>query len=393
MLSKLIPVLALATSAYAHGYLSSPMSRTGLNAQSGADTCPECTILEPVTAWPDLDVAAVGRSGPCGYNARVSVDYNQPGPRWGSQPVITYKTGDVVDVQWCLDANGDHGGMFSYRICQNQAIVDKLLTPGYLPTEAEKQAAEKCFEAGELKCTGVPGQTCGYNPDCQAGQACYRNDWFTCGGFNDGTRCRGVDNAPLNSCYTSIAGGYTVSSKIKIPNYTSNHTLLSFKWNSFQTPQIYLTCADIQITGTGSGGSTPPTSSKAPTSSSEPTSTQTTSTSTPVATGCATPVATVAVTFNSKTTTSVGQTVKIAGSIAQLGSWNTASAPALSASQYTSSNPLWTTTIKLPAGTSFEYKFIRVESSGSVTYESGANRAYTVPKGCASVVTVDSIWK
>ena len=157
------------------------ISRAAANTlQSGADTCPECTILEPVTAWPDLDAAAVGRSGPCGYNARVSVDYNQPGPRWGSQPVITYKSGDVVDVQWCLDANGDHGGMFSYRICQNQALVDKLLTPGYLPTEAEKQAAEDCFEAGELKCTDVAGQTCGYNSDCQEGQPCWRNDWFTC---------------------------------------------------------------------------------------------------------------------------------------------------------------------------------------------------------------------
>ena len=133
-----------------------------------------------MTAWPDLDAAAVGRSGPCGYNARVSVDYNQPGPRWGSQPVITYNAGDVVDVQWCVDANGDHGGMFTYRICQDQALVDKLLTPGYLPTEAEKQAAEDCFEAGELKCTDVPGQTCGFNTDCQQGQACWRNDWFTC---------------------------------------------------------------------------------------------------------------------------------------------------------------------------------------------------------------------
>ncbi|EUC36466.1 carbohydrate-binding module family 20 protein [Bipolaris zeicola 26-R-13] len=397
MLSKiLLPVFALAASADAHGYLSSPMSRTGLNAQSGADTCPECTILEPVTAWPDLDAAAVGRSGPCGYNARVSVDYNQPGPRWGSEPVITYKAGDVVDVQWCVDANGDHGGMFTYRICQNQAIVDKLLTPGYLPTEAEKQAAEDCFEAGELKCTDVPGQTCGFNSDCQQGQACWRNDWFTCGGFNDNQKCRSVDNAPLNSCYTSIAGGYTVSSKIKIPNYTSNHTLLSFKWNSFQTPQIYLTCADIKITGSGSGTSPPPTSSKpaTTTTSSKPTSTSTsTSTSAATVTACATPASTVAVTFNSKTSTTFGQTVKLAGSISQLGSWNTANAPALSAAQYTSANPLWTTTINLPAGTSFEYKYIKVESSGAVTYESGANRQFTVPKGCEGKVSVEGSWK
>ena len=202
--------LAFAAGVKAHGYLSQPMSRTGLNAQSGADTCPECTILEPVTAWPDLESAQVGRSGPCGYNARVSVDYNQPGPRWGSAPVITYKGGDVADVQWCVDNNGDHGGMFSYRICQDQALVDKFLTPGYLPTEAEKQAAEECFEKGTLPCTDVTGQTCGYNADCTQGQACWRNDWFTCKGFDD-TKCKGVDNAPLNSCYTSIAGGYTVS--------------------------------------------------------------------------------------------------------------------------------------------------------------------------------------
>ncbi|KAF2996880.1 hypothetical protein E8E13_005028 [Curvularia kusanoi] len=385
--------LAFAASVRAHGYLSQPMSRTGLNAQAGADTCPECTILEPVTAWPDLDSAQVGRSGPCGYNARVSVDYNQPGPRWGSAPVITYTGGDVVDVQWCVDNNGDHGGMFSYRICQDQALVDKLLTPGYLPTDAEKQAAEACFEKGILPCTDVSGQTCGYNADCTEGQACWRNDWFTCKGFQD-TKCRGVDNAPLNSCYTSIAGGYTVSSRIKIPNYVSNHTLLSFKWNSFQTPQVYLTCADIKITG-ASGSNPPPTTSKI--SSAAPSATKASSTtiatSTTAAAGCATPVATVAVTFNSKTTTVVGQTVKIAGSIAQLGSWNTANAPALSASKYTSSNPLWTTTLNLPAGTSFEYKFIKVESSGAVTYESGANRVYTVPKSCASTATVEASWK
>ncbi|KAF2677627.1 carbohydrate-binding module family 20 protein [Lentithecium fluviatile CBS 122367] len=386
---SLLPTLAFAASVHAHGYLSSPMSRTGLNAQAGADTCPECTILEPVTAWPDVDAAAVGRSGPCGYNARVSVDYNQPGPRWGSAPVITYNSGDTVDVQWCVDNNGDHGGMFSYRICQDQALVDKFLDPSYLPTDAEKQAAEACFQAGALPCTDVSGQTCDYSPDCTPDQACWRNDWFTCKGFQD-TKCRGVDNAALNSCYTSIAGGYTVSSRIKIPNYASNHTLLSFRWNSFQTPQVYLTCADIAIVGGGSGNPDPSTST---TTKSTTLISSATSVSTATATGCATPVSTVAVTFNSKTTTVVGQTIKIAGSIAQLGNWDTGAAPALSASQYTSTNPLWTTTIDLPAGTSFEYKFIKVESNGAVTYESGANRQYSVPKGCETKVTVESQWK
>ncbi|KAI0169784.1 hypothetical protein GGR52DRAFT_482337 [Hypoxylon sp. FL1284] len=240
----------LITLVHGHGYLTTPSSRTRQGSESGIDTCPECTILEPVESWPDLDSAEVGRSGPCGYNARVSVDYNQPGSDWGNDIVATYAPGQVVDVEWCVDHNGDHGGMFAYRICQDQDIVDKFLDPDYLPTDEEKQAAEDCFEEGLLPCTDVDGQDCGYNPDCTSGDAgCYRNDWFTCNGFDSGdqTKCQGVDNAELNSCYTSIAGGYTVTKQIKIPDFVSNHTLLSFKWNSYQTSQVYLSCADIAI--------------------------------------------------------------------------------------------------------------------------------------------------
>jgi len=268
--------------------------------------------------------------------------------------------------------------MFSYRICQNQTLVDKFLNPNYLPTEAEKQAAEDCFEAGTLKCTDVSGQNCGYSPDCSPGQPCWRNDWFTCNAFGASSRrgCQGVDNAPLGSCFTTIAGGYTVSKKIKIPNYNSAHTLLSFKWNSFQTGQIYLSCADISI---GGGTVNPPT---------------TTLSTSVVPSGTCTPASTVAVTFNEKATTVVGQTIKVVGSIAQLGNWAPASAVALSAAGYTNSNPLWSTTLNLAPGTKFEYKFIRVDSNGAVSWESDPNRSYTVPTGCTGAkVNVDTTWK
>ncbi|KAI1248191.1 hypothetical protein MGN70_010440 [Eutypa lata] len=235
-------VLALAGIVNGHGYLTIPKSRVALGFEAGTDTCPECTIQEPVSPWPDLDAAEVGRNGPCGYNARVSVDYNQPGASWGTDTVATYAAGDVIEVQWCIDNNGDHGGMFAYRICQDQELVDKFLDPDYLPTDAEKQAAEDCFEEGLLDCNDVDGQTCDYSPDCNEGEACYRNDWFTCQAFD------GVDGAALGSCETTIAGGYTVTKQIKIPDYASNHTLLSFRWNSFQTAQIYVNCADIAIT-------------------------------------------------------------------------------------------------------------------------------------------------
>jgi len=351
--------------------------------QAGLDSCPECTILEPVQAWPDLNAAPVGRSGPCGFNARVSIDYNKPGANWGNSVVATYSPGQVVDVQWCVDHNGDHGGMFSYRICQDQALVDKFTTPGYQPTDAEKQAAEDCFEAGTLPCTDVSGQSCGYNPDCSQGQSCWRNDWFTCNAFQADSRraCQGVDNAPQGSCYTSISGGFPVTKKIRIPNYSSAHTLLSFKWNSFQTGQIYLSCADIAISGgptVQSSATTLATSTRASTATSVP--------------SCAA-AGTVAVTFNEKVTTTWGQTIKIVGSIPQLGNWNPASAVALSASQYTSSNPLWSTSIDLPAGTTFQYKFIKVGSDGKVTWESDPNRSYTVGQSCSTSALSESSWR
>lgn len=385
--------LIFASSVAGHGYLTIPSSRTRLGFEAGTDTCPECTILEPVASWPDLDVAPVGRSGVCGYNARVSVDYNIPGASWGQSTVATYSPGQVVDVQWCVDANGDHGGMFSYRICQDQSIVDKFLTAGYTPTDAEKQAAQDCFDEGLLDCTDVSGQTCGYNPDCTSDQACYRNDWFTCNAFNADSRrgCEGVDNAALNSCATTIAGGYTVTKKIKIPDYSSAHTLLQFKWNSFQTGQIYISCADIAISGSGSGGSTSTATTATSTTLSTKTTTSTASTST--STACSSNAASVTVSFSESVTTAYGDTIKLVGSISQLGSWTVASAPAMSASSYTAASPLWTYSLSLPAGTAFEYKFVKVSSSGAITWESDPNRSYTVPTSCSTTASVSASWR
>ncbi|KAL4932904.1 starch binding domain protein [Aspergillus undulatus] len=377
----------LFTTAYGHGYLTIPASRTRLGFEAGIDTCPECSILEPVSAWPDLYAAQVGRSGPCGYNARVSVDYNQPGEHWGNEPVVTYTAGDVVEVEWCVDHNGDHGGMFTYGICQNQTLVDLFLTPGYLPTDAEKQDAEDCFLNGELSCLDVPGQTCAYNPDCSADEPCYRNDWFTCNAFQaDSSRaCQGVDNAPLNSCATTIAGGYTVTKRIKIPNYSSDHTLLRFRWNSFQTAQVYLHCADIAIAGSGSDGGSTSTSTTSTTSTTSATSSPPT---------CTTTATSIPVTFQVTAATTWGESVYIAGSTAQLGSWSPSSAIALSASEYTPANPVWTVTLDIPVGSTFEYKYIKKEDDGSVVWEGGSNKMYTVPTACSGeAVTARSTWQ
>ncbi|KAM5351995.1 hypothetical protein ACJ41O_004718 [Fusarium nematophilum] len=101
----------------------------------------------------------------------------------------------------------------------------------------------------------------------------------------------------------------------------------------------------------------------------------------------------VAVTFEELVTTQFGDTVKIVGSIAALGNWDTSKAIALSASEYTSSNPLWKVTIPLQAGQSFEYKYINVKKDGSLSWERDPNRTYTVPKTCATTATKSDKWQ
>lgn len=145
-------------------------------------------------------------------------------------------------------------------------------------------------------------------------------------------------------------------------------------------------------TNTGFPASQPPVTTAVPTSTGG-TTTVPTGTTTTDGTSCPTPTAceicqvcptcpssgtVVAVTFNELVTTQVGQVIKVVGSIPELGNWNAGSAVALSASGYTSSNPLWSATLNLAAGTTFQYKFINVASNGAVTWESDPNRQYTV---------------
>lgn len=105
------------------------------------------------------------------------------------------------------------------------------------------------------------------------------------------------------------------------------------------------------------------------------------------------PAASVAVTFSETKVTNYGDTIKISGSVSQLGSWDTSKAVALSASGYTSSNPVWSGTVSFAAGTVIQYKYILVSSSGSVTWEADPNHTHTVPSGCATTAAVSNTWQ
>jgi glucoamylase len=156
--------------------------------------------------------------------------------------------------------------------------------------------------------------------------------------------------------------------------YARRNNAVPASWGSAGARSLPNQCSGTSVTGTYSSVTPAP----------FPTST---------GSGCST-ATTVAVTFNEIATTSFGENVFLTGSISQLGSWSTSSGSIpLSADQYTSSNNLWHATVNLPAGTSFQYKFYRVESDGTIKWESDPNRSYTVQIGCATTATINDVWR
>ncbi|QRD05980.1 hypothetical protein JI435_423000 [Parastagonospora nodorum SN15] len=101
---------------------------------------------------------------------------------------------------------------------------------------------------------------------------------------------------------------------------------------------------------------------------------------------------TVSVTFTERVVTQPGDTIKIVGNTAQLGNWNPSNAPAMSASSYTSSNPVWTINLSMAAGSAVQYKYVKVSSTGTATWESDPNRAYSVPS-CQASASVSNTWQ
>ncbi|MFF1893816.1 carbohydrate-binding module family 20 domain-containing protein [Streptomyces sp. NPDC058228] len=92
--------------------------------------------------------------------------------------------------------------------------------------------------------------------------------------------------------------------------------------------------------------------------------------------------------FGVNATTQLGQNIYVTGNQSALGNWNTDSALKLDPATY----PVWKLDVSMPAGTSFEYKYVRKDASGAVTWESGANRTATVPSSGRVSLTSD-VWR
>lgn len=91
-------------------------------------------------------------------------------------------------------------------------------------------------------------------------------------------------------------------------------------------------------------------------------------------------------TFTVSATAASGQGVYVVGDITALGSWAPANAVAL-----TRDGGVWTGTVALPAGTTFQYKYIKRDAGGGVVWESGPNHTATV--GANGQLALTDSWR
>jgi alpha-amylase len=94
--------------------------------------------------------------------------------------------------------------------------------------------------------------------------------------------------------------------------------------------------------------------------------------------GCST----VATTLSVTAPTGAGETIKLTGNQAALSNWNTTNAVPL-----ISNGGVWSATVDLPQNTAVQYKYIRVNSAGQVTWEYDPNRSRTTGGGCTDAWT------
>ncbi|KAI3401655.1 hypothetical protein diail_9319 [Diaporthe ilicicola] len=172
----------------------------------------------------------------------------------------------------------------------------------------------------------------------------------------------------LTAVSTGFTSGQALTDVMSCNSFTADSSGNLAVTVSAGVPRVFYPTAALSGSGICGGGSPAPTT-------------------TTTAAGCT--ATSVPVTFNELVTTSYGTTIKLSGSVAALGSWDTSEAVALGASQYTSASPLWDVTVNLAPGSSVQYKFLEVAGS-AITWEADPNHTLTVP---CSATTVASSWQ
>lgn len=95
--------------------------------------------------------------------------------------------------------------------------------------------------------------------------------------------------------------------------------------------------------------------------------------------------------FHVHADTVMGENIYIVGNVPELGSWNPDNC---TEAMLNPNYPEWFLPVSVPAGTTIEFKFIKKDSSGNITWESGDNRVITSsPNSSGSIDTEVYTWR
>jgi glycosidase len=96
----------------------------------------------------------------------------------------------------------------------------------------------------------------------------------------------------------------------------------------------------------------------------------------------------VTFTVNNATPTSAGDYIFLTGAGVELGNWGTTFDSAIGP-MLDPNYPNWFLNASVPAGTTIQFKFIKIAANGTVTWENGADHTYTVPSSGNGFVNVN----
>jgi len=186
--------------------------------------------------------------------------------------------GKTAEVAWGIYAN--HGGGYSYRLCPaDNELTENCFQQHPLTLLGDKQWLQWGHGLDMNNRTEIPAvrTTVGTVPK---GSQWTRNPIPACGGVEDAISL-GAFNSPCNkpqfdspvddifgfgggSCGSSLPGtkctpqefkdqtfDFGIVDKVQVPNLPAGKYVLSFRWESEQTPQVWNSCADVTIATSG----------------------------------------------------------------------------------------------------------------------------------------------
>jgi len=188
--------------------------------------------------------------------------------------------GKTTEVAWGIYAN--HGGGYAYRLCPaDQEPTEACFQKHHLTLVGDKQWLQFGNGLNTSNRVEIPATRLSHGT-IPEGSQWTRNPIPACGGLEDAISLGALNspctkaqfNPPMKdifgfgggACASGVPGthcdpaqfkektfDFGVVDTVQVPNLPEGRYVLSFRWESEQTPQVWASCADITIVSSGEG--------------------------------------------------------------------------------------------------------------------------------------------